>query len=433
MTIRLKLPSALLLNERFTMSHTFGGGLKALAVLLAFGAAPLSAQVDAESFAKLGFNFSPPGAQSAALGGAYIALAKDATAAETNPAGLTVLLDPEVAFEYKAVEYTRELPFEAGGGEFIDQVAHPSFFSVVIPTGSVTLAAFRHELVNYRSTVWSEGFDRGGGVHLNPFTSVLDMRVVNTGGSLAIQATPSFSIGLSGGVSQMDLLVDFPRYRIGTFTDEFLKNRLSVNDKFNGFFLNAGVLLQLGEKVTLGGVYKLRGEFADVPFELTEFDAGGGQATRTATKVLNIPDAAGAGIAIRASDQFTISVDAVYNMYSQLAEDVAVVFSTASPTDYTADDGMDVHAGAELLLFLGQTPLALRAGVARLAPSNTYYVGSNSVEAGLWGSTANDPQTQLSGGIGLVLGRRIGFDGAFTVGDQVTQGVGSVQIFLGGG
>ena len=432
MTIRSMLPSVLLFNEKLTMSHRLSGGMKAFAVLLAFVAAPLSAQVDAESFAKLGFNFSPPGAQSAALGGAYIALAKDATAAETNPAGLTVLLDPEFAFEFKGVEFQRTLPDQAGGGEFADQVAHPSFFSVTVPTGSVTLAAFRHELVNYRNTVWSGGYDRGGGLHLNPFTSLLDMRVVNIGGSLAFQASPSFSLGVSGGVSQMDLLVDFPRYRISTFTDEFLKNRLSVDDSFSGFFLNAGMLLQMGEKATFGAVYKLRGEFTNVPFLLTEYDVGGGSTSVTAYRKLNIPDAAGAGLAIRASDRFTISVDAVYNMYSQLAEDVAVVFSTASPEDYTADDGLDIHAGAELLLFLGQTPLALRGGVARLAPSNTYYVGSNSVEVGLWGNEPGEFQTQLSGGIGIVLGRRIGFDGAFTVGDQVTQGVGSIQIFLGG-
>ena len=45
----------------------------------------------------LEFSFSNPGARSMALGGAFVALADDATAAFANPAGLVQLLRPEVS------------------------------------------------------------------------------------------------------------------------------------------------------------------------------------------------------------------------------------------------------------------------------------------------------------------------------------------------
>ena len=45
------------------------------------------------------FSFSNPGARSLGLGGAFAALADDATAAFANPAGLVQLVRPEVSIE----------------------------------------------------------------------------------------------------------------------------------------------------------------------------------------------------------------------------------------------------------------------------------------------------------------------------------------------
>jgi len=51
------------------------------------------------------FSFSPPGARSLALGGAFLGLADDATAAFTNPAGLVRLTRPEVSAEGRNSSY----------------------------------------------------------------------------------------------------------------------------------------------------------------------------------------------------------------------------------------------------------------------------------------------------------------------------------------
>lgn len=47
------------------------------------------------------FSLAPPGARSLGMGGAFIAIADDATASEANPAGLTILNKPEFSFHLR--------------------------------------------------------------------------------------------------------------------------------------------------------------------------------------------------------------------------------------------------------------------------------------------------------------------------------------------
>ena len=422
------------------------------AALLAFGATGADAQLNAENFAKLGFNFNAPGARSAALGGAFIPLADDATAAETNPAGLTILLYPQVSFEFKGVEYTRTLPDEAGGveggSEFTNQVPIPSFASATLPLGPITLAAFRHELVNYRSIVASSGEDFGGGVFLLPSLSDLELAVYNYGGAVAFEAGP-MSLGVSGGMSQLDMDVDFPRYELSQYDDAFLVNRLVVGmgsaldgeegGEGTGVFVNGGVMLRVGEFLSIGGVYKLRPQFDDL--EWVVVDRRGEEVVDDAIEArgtfsFKIPDAFGGGIALRPHELFTISVDALVNKYSQIAANDALVFTRSAgrqqlnADDYVADDGLDIHAGAEFITFLGTMPLALRAGAAQIAASNTYYIGSDPIERILWGTEPEDATLQFSAGIGTVLFERVQLDGAVVMGEDRREAIGSIVFFF---
>src|SRR3954453_7227001 len=70
------------------------------AIVCSLVALPLAAQnTDIESLSGLQFNFGNPGARSLGMGGAFLGLADDASAAEANPAGLTILRKPEVSVE----------------------------------------------------------------------------------------------------------------------------------------------------------------------------------------------------------------------------------------------------------------------------------------------------------------------------------------------
>lgn len=430
-----------------------GAHLLAAALLAATTAAEGAAQLNAENFARLGFNFNAPGARSAALGGAFIPLADDATAAETNPAGLTVLLYPQVSFEFKGVEYTRTLEEEQGGApggsEFTDQVPIPSFVSLSLPIGNVTLAGFRHELVQYRSRVASGGFDFGGGVFLLPSVSDLELSVYNYGGALALKMG-ALSVGVSGGISQLDMDVDFPRYSISSYDDAYIDNRLVVGagsaeldddgGEGTGIFVNGGVMLRFGEFMSIGGVYKVRPQFDDLEWRVV--DRRGEQLASSDALVpqgtfsFKIPDAYGGGVAIRPHELFTLSVDALLNRYSQIAANDELVFTRSVSRgaldieDYVADDGLDIHAGAEFILFLGTMPLALRAGAAQIAASNTYYVGSDPIEQRLWGTEPDDATLQFSAGIGTVLFQRMQFDGAVVMGEDRREAIGSIVFFF---
>src|SRR6516162_10556360 len=87
---------------------------------LAIGAALLAASgtvfaiTDTETNASIPFNLANPGARSMGMGGAFLGLADDATAAYTNPAGLTQLVTPELSIEGRHTEYS--IPYVTSGG-----------------------------------------------------------------------------------------------------------------------------------------------------------------------------------------------------------------------------------------------------------------------------------------------------------------------------
>src|ERR1700752_2465848 len=82
--------------------------------ICALATAPVAAQnTDIESLAGLQFNFGNPGARSLGMGGAFLGLADDASAAEANPAGLTILRKPE--FSIEARNYQEQQIFSTSG------------------------------------------------------------------------------------------------------------------------------------------------------------------------------------------------------------------------------------------------------------------------------------------------------------------------------
>src|SRR3982750_3671079 len=70
-----------------------------LAISAAFTLQLAAQNTDIESVSGLQFNFGNPGARSLGMGGAFLGLADDASAAEPNPAGLTILRKPEISVE----------------------------------------------------------------------------------------------------------------------------------------------------------------------------------------------------------------------------------------------------------------------------------------------------------------------------------------------
>ena len=80
---------------------------------MVLSATVVSAQEVPQPILTTQFSFSNPGARSLGLGGAFVALADDATAAWANPAGLVQIAKPEVSVEVRYWSYST--PFVSGG------------------------------------------------------------------------------------------------------------------------------------------------------------------------------------------------------------------------------------------------------------------------------------------------------------------------------
>ena len=129
--------------------------MRRLAPVLAlclFSALPLFAQnTDIESLSGLQFNFGNPGARSLGMGGAFLGLADDASAAEANPAGLTILRKRE--FSIEARNWLEDQILSTSGtypaidrtafGHYSDRV-EISFASFVYPVKNFTLGVYYH-------------------------------------------------------------------------------------------------------------------------------------------------------------------------------------------------------------------------------------------------------------------------------------------------
>ena len=81
----------------------------------------------------LDFRFNNPGARANAMGGAFIALADDATAAYANPAGLTILTEPEISIEYRGGQYTTRITDSRGITDTDASASSASFLSYAKP------------------------------------------------------------------------------------------------------------------------------------------------------------------------------------------------------------------------------------------------------------------------------------------------------------
>ena len=390
-------------------------------VAAALFALPLEAQnVDIEALSGLQFNFGNPGARSLGMGGAFLGLADDASAAEANPAGLTILRKPEVSIE--ARNYLEEQLFTTSG-TFPDIERTPfryysdrvvvSFASVVFPVkNKFTLGAYFHEpLRNQGGGVVAPRFDEftgdlisqlpnfflpaaGGNpisedqceelrrttnnpfacleYRVNPFLSVLDVRQRTFGVAGAWQIHPKFSLGAT---------VRYQRFQEGAltfrFTQQFDPDSIlaQATAKVNSdgeieIVEESDVTFAVGfkyapfEKVSFGGVYKKGPSFAAPLFFAGA--ATGGDFQKVAETQFHIPDIAGLGVSVRPIPVLTLNFDAVHVKYSNLVDDfVASVADVRELEDpFGADDVTELHFGAEYV-FTTKIPVAIRAGYWR--------------------------------------------------------------------
>lgn len=151
-------------------------------------------QSNDESLALMQFNFFNPGGKSLAMGGAFLGLADDSTAALANPAGLTALIRPEFTAEFASTDFSNTIPWNQGyltgqydqkssgskelnstgfqthyvGADFPDRVNHLSFASVVYPVATTrfVLSGFYNEQTKFKRDAELLPVGIGGGFYV---------------------------------------------------------------------------------------------------------------------------------------------------------------------------------------------------------------------------------------------------------------------------
>jgi hypothetical protein len=187
------------------------------------------AQTDSALLSKVSFNLTNPGGKSLAMGGAFTAIADDATAALVNPAGLGLISSIEFAVSGKRTDETLGLvmarstatgpvtaPYPGIETTNVDRDARASsvdFAGVVVPLGSRFVAALTYaENLRFEGNAGPDGYEylelrdnrSGGGPrrdYLYTFREFGGVRLTNRllGFSLACRLSEHIRVG--GGIT----------------------------------------------------------------------------------------------------------------------------------------------------------------------------------------------------------------------------------------
>lgn len=385
-----------------------------LVLVLAFPAA--AQNTDIEALSGLQFSFGNPGARSLGMGGAFLGLADDASAAEANPAGLTVLRKTEVSIEARNSKTTQTLNV---GGEFPDLVDDDffsysrrvpvTFASVVTPIGqNFSLAAYFHSPIEFESAIVNafsqEGFvdpilfslgpdgpvttdqcfqiEECAQFNLFPFATGVNIRL-QTYGLAGAWKMGNLSVGVAGRYHRFEenaltLRTDF---------DLNLTQIASQTSDDNDVTFSAGFKYAFTDNFSMGGVYKQGAEFETGLFYQSVQD--GTPQEQIGAPTFHIPDAYGLGVSFRPIPLLTINADAIRVNHSNSTDDFVSVFASdtiladgtplgdLTPEDYgqyRAEDVTEIHVGAEYVLTT-RIPLAIRVGWWRDPAHSITYAG----------------------------------------------------------
>lgn len=341
----------------------------------------------------LEFSFSNPGARSLGLGGAFVALADDATAAFANPAGLVQLARPEISVEVRSWSYST--PFTEGGrltGEPTgillddttglrtaraeDDVSDLSYLSYVYPRGRWALAVYRHQLASFEQFSETQGLFADQAAFPDSPPRLSDLRtfaklaIVNWGAAAAYRLSEAWSLGLGLSYHESELALDSSLWAVEDPAREeslfgpnpFLPDRRLVSgiidSESSDWSYTVGVLGQLSSRWSCAAFYR-QGPGFDIRSDV--FTGPGlahlipeGTSVDTDLSVFHLPDVFGFGLAFRPLDALTISFEWDRVEYSRIFED---------DDRRRLDDGEELHFGAEYVLIRAKSIIALRSGV----------------------------------------------------------------------
>ncbi|HUF18303.1 MAG TPA: hypothetical protein VMS12_09705 [Thermoanaerobaculia bacterium] len=423
---------------------------------------PVYGQVEQSGTAKQQIsNILGSGARALGMGGAFIAIADDATAASWNPAGLAILTRPEVSLVYSDLD-SREIydyeydllftDFIAPGEDLalnfteLNDIADSTDSGIDFASATWPAQLFNRNVVtqlSYRRmsslpslvNEWTEVVtltDVAAGEVV--FTEQLPYRFETAGGGSVDAYSISFALPVVRGLNVGATVnyVDGSLGSRGTFTGftsnfdspptPFVSN-IEQDFDYDGLMYDLGVQYNMNDRFFVGAVYHT-GFTADADeafsfrtlVEGEEVEAG----SFMTSGEIDIPETWGVGVAFRPIDRLTLSADYTQSNWSEgvfAGEGFETPFPSFGEQQF---DSTAIRVGGEYVFFLGNNVfLPLRAGWFEEEQISNF-----------WGGDRQPTLNGYSLGAGIAIGS-IQFDVAWvdTSGDE--RGVPEVFDFDG--
>jgi long-subunit fatty acid transport protein len=350
-------------------------------------------------FQQVGVASSPnpvgSGARAMGMGGAFIGVADDATAASWNPAGLIQLERPEISIvgDY----FSRSEEFSSGARPEINNTGKVDDFNLNYLSLAYPFHYYRNIVVslNYQRLY---DFNRNFSHRLNFSSAGLDVDqdkqfeqdgfLSAVGIAAAIEITPNLSLGATLNVWTGKLFWDngwketFTERSVGTQGGVPVTIDTLVSDEyadFRGVNVNLGFLWNITPALTLGGVIKTPFDASiDHKFSFSQTSRFGPPVNTTVTSQqsfveeveLRMPLSYGLGLAWRVSDALTLDLDVYRTHWGDyiLSDSRGNRFSPIDGRPESQSDIKDttqVRVGGEYLFLFPEKQLVVpvRAGV----------------------------------------------------------------------
>lgn len=387
-----------------------------------------------ETVLALEFSFSNPGARSMGFGGAFVALADDATAAFANPAGLVQLARPEVSIEGRYWGYST--PYTEGGRlsgeptgigvdttaglrieESSQDVTGLSFLSFVYPWKKFSFAIYRHQLAKFEFFSETQGFIRSvpegppGAVERFPDQrSSVDFELVTHALSAAFRVTENFSLGIGISHIRSDLFSRSDKYNAVTtffpnpYRDEDLDTISRLSIEGSDWTWSAGFLWSFAEQWRFGGFYRSGPDFQLAAGSISGpgHPWGPGVSLGSGESPISSPAVYGLGFSFRStSGRLTLAFEWDRVEYARLVDSLDPAVFPAPPV---LDDGDEYHVGGEYALLGAKPVVALRIG-AWLDPDHQLRAPAGSPPLIHALRPPGSDEMHYAGGIGLAFER----------------------------
>lgn len=331
------------------------------------------------------------GARATGMGGAFIAIADDATAASWNPGGLVQLEKPEISlvgsFFYRGEEYSSSSHPELKGSNSFNHT-DLNYLSVAYPftvLGRNVVVSLNHQMlfdlnkkVNFNYTFENELLKLPSKIFYKQ-----NGELTTLSPAIAFQITPSLSLGATFNFWTNIFGSDgwTTKYRqssSGTFAGEKTKDivRIDSRYRFRGFNYHIGTLWNITDKITFGAVYKSsfnakvnkREKFYSMqvtgnnPPEINDLPL-----TNEHLR-LKMPDSYGIAFAYRFSDNFTMAIDIYRTEWGKYVledgnKDKWRAMNLKPRNGTTVKPTHQVRLGGEYLFILSKTVIPVRGGI----------------------------------------------------------------------